>query len=83
MRGLRRAARRGPIVTTTVVTTAVTAAALAGPSLAASIGSASVSGVVSGHGIRPPQKPARNVSPSPDFLAARSCARPQPPASRP
>jgi hypothetical protein len=84
MRASRRAARRGPLVTTTVVTTAVTVAALAGPVLAGPVlagsvgptgaGGATGAGGVPGHGILPPQAPTRDVSPSPDFLAARSCA---------
>jgi len=61
MRTFRLAASLGVI--------ALTAAALLGPAAAASAGAA-----IPDRGILLPKNPARNVSPSPDFLSAGSCA---------
>ena len=49
---------------------ALTAAVLLGPSAAA----AGAITAVPGSGILPPKNPSGDVNPSPDFLAARSCA---------
>ena len=48
---------------------ALTAAALLGPAL-----TAGASVAIPAKGVLPPKNPARNVSPSPDFLVAASCA---------
>lgn len=63
MRIFRLAASLGAIALTAV-------ALLGSAAVAASAGVATP-----GRGILPPKNPARNVSPSPDFLSARSCAR--------